>query len=122
MLIRLCRCASWSAPLLFANPGRQVFSRQGPYKLLLDKNAKGDMLNSYCKSALEIYFLGLRLQCFNTLCVTLAKDLAKLHRCADLSELLLIAYVITQNLMFWSVMYTFLVAYNKSINISDGRF
>ena len=31
-LIRLCGCAGWSAPLLFANPGRQVFSRQGPYK------------------------------------------------------------------------------------------
>ena len=31
-LIRLHRCAGWSAPLLFANPRRQVFSRQGPYK------------------------------------------------------------------------------------------
>ena len=30
-LIRLCRCAGWSAPLLFANPRRQVFSRRGPY-------------------------------------------------------------------------------------------
>ena len=30
-LIRLRRCAGWSAPVLFANPRRQVFSRQGPY-------------------------------------------------------------------------------------------
>ena len=29
--IRLRGSAGWSAPLLFANPGRQVFSRQGPY-------------------------------------------------------------------------------------------
>ena len=28
-LIRLCGCAGWSAPLLFANPGRQVFSGRG---------------------------------------------------------------------------------------------
>ena len=30
-LIRLRGCADWSAPLLFANPRRQVFSRRGPY-------------------------------------------------------------------------------------------
>ena len=30
-LIRLLRCAGWSAPVLFANPRRQVFSRRGPY-------------------------------------------------------------------------------------------
>ena len=29
-LIRLHVCTGWSAPLLFANPRRQVFSRQGP--------------------------------------------------------------------------------------------
>ena len=29
-LISLRRCAGWSAPLLFANPRRQVFSRRGP--------------------------------------------------------------------------------------------
>ena len=27
-LIRLCGCAGWSAPVLFANPRRQVFSRR----------------------------------------------------------------------------------------------
>ena len=31
-LIRLCGCAGWSAPVLFANPRRQVFSHRGPYK------------------------------------------------------------------------------------------
>ena len=30
-LIRLRGCAGWSAPLLFANHGRQVFSRRGPF-------------------------------------------------------------------------------------------
>ena len=30
-LIRLRVCAGWSAPVLFANPRRQVFSRRGPY-------------------------------------------------------------------------------------------
>ena len=29
-LIRLHGCAGWSAPVLFANPWRQVFSRRGP--------------------------------------------------------------------------------------------
>ena len=29
-LIRLRGCAGWSAPVLFANRGRQVFSRRGP--------------------------------------------------------------------------------------------
>ena len=32
-LISLRECAGWSAPLLFANPRRQVFSRRGPYIL-----------------------------------------------------------------------------------------
>ena len=31
-LIRLRGCAGWSAPVLFANPRRQVFSRRGPYE------------------------------------------------------------------------------------------
>ena len=43
-LISLRGCAGWSAPVLFANPRRQVFSRQGPiiYDLLqagLEKHA-----------------------------------------------------------------------------------
>ena len=31
-LIRLRGCAGWSAPVLFANPRRQVFSRCGPFE------------------------------------------------------------------------------------------
>ena len=36
-LIRLHGCAGWSAPVLFANPRRQVFSHRGPYR-----NAESD--------------------------------------------------------------------------------
>ena len=31
-LIRLRRCAGWSAPVLFTNPRRQFFLRRGPYE------------------------------------------------------------------------------------------
>ena len=34
-LIRLRRCAGWSAPLLFANPRRQDCSRRNPNKINL---------------------------------------------------------------------------------------
>ena len=30
--IRLCECAGWSVPLLFANLRRLIFSRLGPYR------------------------------------------------------------------------------------------
>ena len=33
-LIRLRGCAGWSAPVLFANPQRQVFSRRGPIRMM----------------------------------------------------------------------------------------
>ena len=33
-LIRLRGCAGWSAPVLFANPQRQVFSRRGPFHIV----------------------------------------------------------------------------------------
>ena len=33
VLIRLYGCAGWSAPWLFTNSRRQVFSRRGPYGL-----------------------------------------------------------------------------------------
>ena len=33
-LIRLRGCAGWSVPVLFANPQRQVFSRQGPIRMM----------------------------------------------------------------------------------------
>ena len=39
-LIRLRGCAGCSAPVLFANPRRQVFSRRGPYtKDMLDSES-----------------------------------------------------------------------------------
>ena len=42
VLIRLPGCPGWSAPVLFANPGRQVFSSGGPYKnLQIQKKALG---------------------------------------------------------------------------------
>ena len=39
-LIRLRGCAGWSAPVLFAKPRRQVFSRQGPYIWTIDKDRR----------------------------------------------------------------------------------
>ena len=36
-LIRLPRCAGWSAPVLFANPRRQVFSHRGPIIVCTNK-------------------------------------------------------------------------------------
>ena len=35
-LTSLRRCAGWSAPLLFTNSRRQVFSRRGPYVIELE--------------------------------------------------------------------------------------
>ena len=35
VLISLRGCAGWSAPVLFANPRRKVFSRRGPYVTIL---------------------------------------------------------------------------------------
>ena len=43
MLIRMCGCAGWSAPLLFANHQRQFFSRHGPFYIsvcVTDERAK----------------------------------------------------------------------------------
>ena len=46
-LIRLRGCAGWSAPVLFATPRRQVFSRQGPlYKLSVYNEMLNEILNS----------------------------------------------------------------------------
>ena len=49
-LIRLCGCAGWSAPVLFANPRRHVFSRRAPYDINL-KVRKSDLLHSNNKGA-----------------------------------------------------------------------
>ena len=45
-LIRLRGCAGWSAPVLFANPRKQVFSRRGPYgiSLLQETSFSSDVL------------------------------------------------------------------------------
>ena len=45
-LIRLCSGAGWSAPVLFANPQRQVFSRRGTFDIHILQimcNNAGDM-------------------------------------------------------------------------------
>ena len=42
-LIRLRGCAGWSAPVLFANPLRQVFSRRGPFNRLQDLAMEGKL-------------------------------------------------------------------------------
>ena len=39
-LIRLCGCAGWSAPLLFANHRRQVFSRRVTFYTKFGGNSK----------------------------------------------------------------------------------
>ena len=44
-LIRLCGCAGWSAPVLFANPRRQVFLRRGTYLLSQSLFLFSDMEN-----------------------------------------------------------------------------
>ena len=36
-LIRLRGCAGWSAPVLFANPRRQVFLRRGPIIIIIEE-------------------------------------------------------------------------------------
>ena len=41
-LIRLRRCTGWSAPLLFANPCRQVFLRRGP--IIIEKKTTCQMI------------------------------------------------------------------------------
>ena len=53
-LIRLCVCAGWSASLLFANPRRQVLSRQGPYSL---KRHGYNFLNNYVLQTLKIVYI-----------------------------------------------------------------
>ena len=53
-LIRLHRCTGWSAPLLFTNPQRQIFLRQGPY-LVIGNNTKSTFLHfsKYSKTCLK---------------------------------------------------------------------
>ena len=44
-LIRLRGCTGWPVPMLFANPQRQVFSRQGPF--YLQNRLKVELKKSY---------------------------------------------------------------------------
>ena len=54
-LIRLRGCAGWSAPVLFANPRRQVFSRRGPFYLVIVYR-----IECHVTSALEVVYTNLR--------------------------------------------------------------
>ena len=46
-LIRLRGCAGWSAPVLFATPRRQVFSRRGP-NYAVSKHYAGSQVSDRC--------------------------------------------------------------------------
>ena len=57
-LIRLCECAGWSAPVLFANLQRQGSSRRGPNKYLtynlLDEHTRvKNNLKQYVAGAID---------------------------------------------------------------------
>ena len=47
-LISLHRCVGWSAPLLFANPQRQVYSHRGSY-LFQPEMAKSNEFSFHCR-------------------------------------------------------------------------
>ena len=51
-LIRLCQCACWSAPVLFANSRRQVFSQRGPIYPVMECHYTYGFIKSmkYCRS------------------------------------------------------------------------
>ena len=51
-LIRLCGCICWSAPLLFANSRRQVFSRRGQFKVVKARQGKYQIAPS--KAVVEV--------------------------------------------------------------------
>ena len=50
-LIRLRGCAGWSAPVLFASPRRQVFSRRGPYSIVKSPVKHGRLIGIMSLSA-----------------------------------------------------------------------
>ena len=54
-LIRLHKCAGWSAPVLFAHHRRQVFSLQGPY--FVYASSKGPGKTCGCASLSEAWML-----------------------------------------------------------------
>ena len=47
-LIRLCRCAGWSAPVQFVKPQRQVLPRRGPI-IMYEVDRTGD-INRWCQT------------------------------------------------------------------------
>ena len=55
-LIKLRRCAGWSAPVLFANLRRQVFSRQGPYYRMISEFNSSELEG--CTSKHKYYVMG----------------------------------------------------------------
>ena len=57
MLISLQGCPGWSAPLLFANPQREVFSRRGPYLLSIVENTWTSLHNSILIEILSMIYL-----------------------------------------------------------------
>ena len=65
-LIRLCGCAGWSAPVLFANHRRQVFSRRGP-NLQLQLSAQVHCVNCinmfYCVNCIVVFKLDYHCKC-----------------------------------------------------------
>ena len=47
--------ASWSAPLLFATPQRQVFPRRGPYRFLMNSLTSGNFVSpSYGNGGVDL--------------------------------------------------------------------
>ena len=49
-LISLRGCAGWSAPVVFVNPRRQVFSHRGPYSGVTGYNVVSLSLERFCQS------------------------------------------------------------------------
>ena len=56
-LSRLRGRAGWSAPLLFANPRRQVFSCRGPYECLISIQSSGIKIISLKLIILTLFIL-----------------------------------------------------------------
>ena len=96
-VIRLRGCAGWSAPLLFANPRRQVFSRRGQNRrtffaqryviLSTCLHSYQIRLDIWCSGCIYIYYAILYRRKAMTLVILLA--------CAVSPELLLVACVIS---------------------------
>ena len=62
-LISLRGCASWSAPVFFANPRRQIFSRRGPIIIVTSgqENARLVIARAYSDNINICYFVNLQI-------------------------------------------------------------